>query len=426
MSGSARTWPRLARAVAAGALLLAAPPLFAQPLRDPVPSGAYEGYSPVLMAPVGPISADAARRLLPRWLEVTTSGRTCTVVMRPDGNVRWKLRYGPHGLIEKLVEIDGEAWLRSEFTYDGSGRLRQKAVSGAGAGKGLRFAYRTDERGRVLERTRAGSDEKLTGRHGTRETVVELQLGGQLVRRDVLDASGLLVRTEVGRPLDRALQLTLRYERGRDGRLLKVTRQLARGDQRPADFTAREPTVAPLFLKQLAGPIERHEVLLLLGAPVRHSVTGRGRARHTSDGYDPECWLNQPSALKFDAADLLVGTQTNCICGFCVDARTAVSAAEVLGRDEHWTRGPWVRLDGELDITADHRVLTPHGPRPAGALRAGDAVLAAGGGVRVLHSVRRLPPGPERLGVNLRSGDGTFAAAGILVESERPRPCRAR
>lgn len=138
--------------------------------------------------------------------------------------------------------------------------------------------------------------------------------------------------------------------------------------------------------------------------------------------WSDRCWLNQPSTLTFDAAGLLTGVQQSCICGFCVDAALAPSAPDVLATDRHWTRGPWVRLDGAVDVTADHRVMTPDGPRPAGALSAGDRVLSANGAPRVLRSVERLS-GAERLGVNLRTRSGTFAAGGLLFESEQPRPC---
>jgi hypothetical protein len=122
---------------------------------------------------------------------------------------------------------------------------------------------------------------------------------------------------------------------------------------------------------------------------------------------------------------MLIDLHVACICGFCVDAAARIEAAEVLGTDEHFTRGPWVRLDEALDVTVEHRVLTPRGPRPAGALRPGDVVTGADGRPRVLRSVRALPSAPPRRGLNVRTARGTFGANGFLLESEAPRDCAA-
>jgi hypothetical protein len=67
--------------------------------------------------------------------------------------------------------------------------------------------------------------------------------------------------------------------------------------------------------------------------------------------------------------------------------------------------------------------MTPGGPRPAGALRAGDLVLDARGRPRLLRSSRRLPDGPARLGRNLRTASGTFSAGDFLLASETLRQC---
>lgn len=171
--------------------------------------------------------------------------------------------------------------------------------------------------------------------------------------------------------------------------------------------------------------VERHEVLLLLGAPAKHSVVGKGTALRTIDDWADGCWLNQPSTVHFDAAELAIGKQATCICGFCVDATVDLGSArgEAWARDEHWTRGPWVRLDGRLDVTADHRILTPSGPRAVSALSPGDLVLDDEGAPRPLLAIEHLPPGPPRLGANLRTTTGTFVAGGLTFESEAPRAC---
>lgn len=63
---------------------------------------------------------------------------------------------------------------------------------------------------------------------------------------------------------------------------------------------------------------------------------------------------------------------------------------------------------------------------PVGSITAsepGDLVRTAAGGVRTLRSVQTLPPGPLRLGRNLRTASGTFGAGGLLFRSESPRRC---
>jgi len=42
---------------------------------------------------------------------------------------------------------------------------------------------------------------------------------------------------------------------------------------------------------------------------------------------------------------------------------------------------------------------------------------------RALGTVEALPDAPERLGVNVRTRSGTFAASGLLFESEASREC---
>jgi hypothetical protein len=156
----------------------------------------------------------------------------------------------------------------------------------------------------------------------------------------------------------------------------------------------------------------------LLGSPQSESDTGHGAARRIVQQFGEPCWLNELSALEYDATGLLVSAYQACICGYCVDASLPVEAAAVEGVDLHWTRGPWLRLDDEVDVTVDHTVATPLGPRRADALRPGDVILTSHGALRVLRSVRPLPLGPERLGRNVRTASGFFGAGGIRFASE--------
>jgi hypothetical protein len=185
------------------------------------------------------------------------------------------------------------------------------------------------------------------------------------------------------------------------------------------------PAVEPAHVAVFAhSSVERHEVDLLLGAPVHTTDEGRGVDRRQTVDYSPGCWLNEVSGLEFDAAGLLVSGVQGCICGFCVDASLPIGTrTEVVATDTHRTLGPWVRLDGTVDVTAEHEVVTPSGPRPAGTLSAGDVVLDAQRRPRRLRSVEQLPDGPERLGRNVRTLDGTFSAGGILFRSEGPLSC---
>jgi hypothetical protein len=386
--------------------------------RAPAMSGRYEGYSAIRMAPYGPLTGNA---LLPRWLEVTTHGNESEIVFQPDGRVRWQLVYGPHGVTEKVTLVDGEKWTRSQFHYDGRGALTDKTVTGSGTPEPLTQRYRTDTLGRVV------------GRDGKRERwEVAWQSDGGAVATTFLD--GIVVRIDhfdpQGRPLVTALgggpeksRLRLLYRRDAAGNLVAVERQRGKGKPHRADGSARDPSFDFHDLRQLSGVLERWEVLALTGAPVTHNSDNTGLKRTISDNYVEGCELNQATSVTYDPSEKLIDVRAECICGACVDARAPVSGREVIGRDEHWTRGPWILLDGELSITADHRVVTPRGSIPAGALRPGDLVTTSDGGVRVLRSVERLPIGGERLGINLRTRDGTFAAGGFLVESETPRAC---
>ena len=405
---------------------LAARSAAAQPAASPPPSGLYEGLSPVSGAPVGLLSPEEARRL-PRWLRVESKGDEADVVVEPGGLLTWRLRYGPHGLVSKGVQVAGKPWTESAFSYDDDGHLRDKRVTGPGAGEGMRFEYSTDPRGRPVERRRvpeAGdAPTRVTWTYGAKNVVVRAYAGAQLVRVDRLDPSGRLLRTEVGRPADGPDRLTLFYVRGARGRLLRVERSLGGSKRGPASHGRRDPTIGPGPIAQLGPFIERHEVLMLLGEPVVHTVDQRGERPTSQDGYSTRCWLNEADTVAYDPAELVAHTSAACICGFCVDAALEPTGRDVLQTDWHWTRGPWVRLDGSIDVVGTHRVLTPSGPRAASELRAGSAVLAADGSVRALESVQALPVDGERLGVNLRTRSGTFEAGGLLFESERPRRC---
>jgi hypothetical protein len=149
------------------------------------------------------------------------------------------------------------------------------------------------------------------------------------------------------------------------GALLSVSRTLPGHRVGPADATAPDPSVTSDDVALVIGSgfpgasLERHEAHLFLGAPITSSDEGRGAARRVSDDWSSGCWLNAISGIVFDAAGLSASGWTSCICGFCVDADLAVFPdGEVLAVDLHWTRGPWIRLDGVVDVTADHEVMT--------------------------------------------------------------------
>lgn len=397
------------------------------------PSGVYEAFSPSLGVPVGAL-ADAAHPVTPRWLKVTSEGAVADVTLEPGGSLRWQLRYGPHGLEAKRATVDGALWTESTFERDERGHLKGKRVTGPGAGDGLQFSYRTDAAGRPHERMRVDERAQLVTAGGGRATwewtrtgcVVRSFWNGELVRIDTLDGAGRQLRLDVGHPADGPLHLGLRFRRGAAGRLIGVDRLIPGKKPAPVVLGRPDPDLTPALLDQLPPLVERHEVLMLLGEPVTHTVDRAVSPPTVTDRYTDGCWLNQPDTVTYDPSGLLTGTSAACICGFCVAAELAPAEPDVLQEDRHWTRGPWVRLDGRVDVTADHRVMTPTGPRAAGALRPGDLVLDAGGASRALRSVERLPPGERRLGVNLRTRSGTFRAGGLLFESEAPRPCDGR
>lgn len=402
--------------------------------KAPVASGLYEGYSPILRAPYGPLD-ERTTRTLPRWLEVTSKGETSEVVFLPDRHVVWRLTYGPDGLLEKKVTVDGAPFTESRFRYE-QGALVEKSVTGIGAGART-YQYVKDADGRIKERRGPISRNSYYGSDPTKDRVVftwdaagvtlDYVLGTQIVRRDRYDAAGRLLRTDLGRPAtDPKGRLSLIYQRSASGLLIGVQRQWFGAPARPARPDHRDAAVKWLHLGTLPPVVERSEVLLLLGRPERHSRDAGSSDHGIRDQYAKDCWLNQISELTYDSAEMLSSYGQNCICGFCVAAESgprAPAGTELLGTDEHWRDGLWLRLDERVDVTPEHRVMTPTGPRPASELRAGDVVLTEDGTARPLRSVRRLPAGPARLGVNLRTRSGRFAAGGLLFESELPTPC---
>lgn len=422
-------------------LLGLAAPAEAQPMLAPPPSGLYESWSPVDMGPVGLLAAPLPS-WLPRWLEVATSGRTARITFRPEGRVVWRVRWGPHGVVQKDVEVDGAAWLRSTFDYGPDGCVLQKTITGrvtdvvGGPGASWTHRYRCDARGRIVARSGTSVQRRSFGSRnlpvatapenldvvwtatGSRST---LSIAGHPVRRDDLDLAGRPLRTTLFG--SRQGTLAIVYRRDGAGRLRAIESEEHLGPRGPGP--GMMAAVSPMHLDVFAqSTVERFEAEILLGAPVRTTDAGRGAQRRITLDWSPDCWLNATSGLEFDPTGLLVDGIQPCICGFCVDAALPLEArSEVLVEDTHRTRGPWVRLDGAVDVTTDHEVMTPDGPRRAGALAAGDAVLDASGAPRRLRSVERLGDGPPRLGRNLRTRDGTFSAGGILFRSEEPRPC---
>jgi hypothetical protein len=377
-------------------------------------------------------------------LVVRTTGNVAHVTFLPERRVTWRLTWGPHGPIEKVVEVDAQLFLRARYEYDAAGHLARKVAEGPGLelerepriATPLVFTYRTDAQGRVVERRsplrqpswRAPAEERLTVTYAGARATVRIEHAGRVVRIDELDEQGRVLATRLeGTPPARTLQLE--YVRDAQGRLERVER-VVEGRRTVADPRARHASITRFDVELVArAPVERREALWLLGAPVTASDEGRGIERTRTDDWSDECriggesMINAISGMAWDASGLSLGSAQGCICGFCVDAELAVDAPDELGVDLHWTRGPWVRLDDAIDLTTDHEVLTPTGLRPAGALRPGDAVIDASGGVRVLRTVEHLGE-QERLGRNVRTASGTFVVGGIVVASEAPRPCR--
>lgn len=403
--------------------------------KAPVASGLYEGYSPILHAPYGPLDERTARTL-PRWIEVTSKGETSQVVFLPERRVVWQLTYGPDGLIEKKVTVGGSPWTESRFRYE-QGALVEKSVTGTGIGGARAYQYVKDADGRIKERRGPISRSPFYGSDPKQDRVLfnwdaagvtlDFVLGTLVVRRDRYDRAGRLVRTDVGLPATEPKgRLSLIYQRDASGRLSGVQRQWFAAPARPARADRRDPAVTWEHLGAIPPVVERSEVLLLLGQPERHSRDAGSSDNGIRDQYSKDCWMNKISEITYDSAEMISSYGQTCICGLCVAAESnprVPAGAELLGSDEHWRDGIWLRLDERVDVTPDHRVMTPSGPRLASELRAGDLVLTEDGTSRPLRSVRSLPAGPARLGVNLRTSSGRFAAGGLLFESEIPRLC---
>lgn len=419
------------RALSTAFLLLALPvSAAAQVATSPPASGLYEAWSSLRMSAVGPLGAPPP--VLTEWIEVQTSGDLAVVTFLPERRVVWRIRYDAQGPIEKVVEVDGEHFITARYTYDAAGHLARKEADGPARTTPLVFSYRTDASGRVIERrsplrqalfsgSAPGAEEVVTVRYRGARAHVRTELAGRLVREDDYDAAARITATRFF-GARRGMSASLIYRRDASGALLGVERVVGRR-RGAADPRVRDASVDAELVALVAGaPIERAEALLLLGSPVRASDDARGLSRRRSDDWADACWLNEISGISWDPTGLVASPSSGCICGFCVDAELAVSEADVLGVDLHWTRGPWVRLDGEVVLTADHEVMTPAGPRAAGELEVGDVVLDAGGGERVLRTVEAL--GEElRLGRNVRTATGTFVVGGIVVASEAARTC---
>jgi hypothetical protein len=408
-------------------LMLATAPLPGR--SEPLPqSGRYERFSPLTMTPSGPLDEGATG--LPSFLDVTTVGQQLEIVFRPEGRIHWKLTYGTLGLVQKTTFVDGAVWTQSDFTYDGAGHLSHKQVSGNGAAGGLAFDYKTDAQGRVVERTgflpsrqnaKPATDLlKIVDAKGGRR--VQEWLNGMSVRVDQFDAAGRLLKSEFGQPTTAPAHLTLLYDRDSQGRLIRVRRQRGNAPPKKATPGLVNQEVTSLDLQQLSALVERSEVLLLLGAPVTHTVTSQGSERTVSDNYFKDCKLNQPSALYYDPADLVKEAYSTCVCGFCVEG-DAEPVGNLLGRDEHWTQGPWVRLNDTVNVTADHLVLTPTGGKKAGTLQPGELLINAQGKAEPLRQIEFLPDAAARLGVNLRTDANYFIAGGLRFLSEPVRTC---
>jgi hypothetical protein len=393
------------------------------------PSGLYERFSPLTLEPSGPLeSAQTAR--LSSWLDVTTTGQDMEIVFRPEGRIHWKLHYGPGGLEHKRTTVDGEAWTESEFTYDTSGHLAHKKVTGAGVPVALEFDFKTGPQGELQERvgkwpSKSGKDalaDRLSFSTADGQHRIEEWVDGILVRIDFTDFAGQLRRSEFGKPASGPQHLVLRYDRDSAAAITDV--QTFQGHEMPrkADWSHPAKGVTSPQLA-LAGPLmERSEALLLFGAPITHSETGKGVARKVTDVYFKECKMNEVSALSYDPSDLVLSAYATCICGFCVEG-DAEPVGAVEGRDTHWSEGPWLRLNGKINVTPDHRVMTPEGPRRAGELKVGDRVLGENGEAARLLSTEKRTDHQIRLGVNLRTDSGVFTAGGLRFESEPLTGC---
>lgn len=395
------------------------------------PDGLYEDFPSIFMEPSVPLLATPT--LLVRWVDVRTSAGITTVTFEPDARVVWRITWGPHGPDEKITLVDGEEWTRSRFVYDASGHLESKRVTGHGAEGGLVYAYETDARtGEIRTRTSTAttvarpSVERVLVTRTAHDVTVTLSRDGTAQRRDRYDAQHRLLETRFF-DAHGTESARLSYVRDARGALRSVRRRLGphRGatDPRHPDTTLSSSDVAALA----SAPIELHEARLLLGAPTLSTDEGRGVARAIRTDFAPSaCWLDQISGLTFDATGLLGQATVGCICGFCVAASVPLGAGETEradGVETHWTAGPWVRLDGAIDVTADHELVTPRGARAAGDLAAGDVVTAADGSAHVLRSVERVAGEALRLGVNLTTPDGVFAAGGLRFVSETARAC---
>ncbi len=408
------------------ALLLGASSAFA----SAPAAGLYEAYSPVTMRPVGLLSSAQARSL-PRWLAVSELGDGAVrVVFEPEQRVVWTLRYGAAGrLLDKVVNVDGKRFATSTFGYT-AGRLVSKRVDGPLGQSTYRYTSqgatvtRTLDKREPVDPSKAGTQAGLvyTQHHSSKGIKATFRDARGVVRVDSYTRSGVLMGTTFG---EGAARLSLVYDRDRDGRLQSIVSKLPGAGSWTYQPKVRRTGVTGVHLSMLRFPVERHEVLYLLGEPVtaRQYTDGVGDVDR-DDSYSEGCWLNEISSLSYRASGALHSASQGCICGFCVlETPSAAAGDVVMEADVHWTRGPWLRINGQLTITEEHRVITPTGPRPAGLLRVGDTVLSALGDPVEITSIASLGDAVERRGLNLRTRSGTFAAGGLLLESETARPC---
>lgn len=395
----------------------------------PFVDGLYERWSPLFDAPSGVLARTPPPALI-EWVSVTHEGDAAIVTFEPERRVVWRITYGPHGATSKRVVIDGEEVLVATYERDAAGHLVRKHATGSLLPSDLTFDYTTDPDGRVTRRTRRLADTRME-----RVEVSWDRRGGATVttflaeverRRDRFDAAGRLLESTFlwqsvfggpNPPPPIREQHQLIYVRDRAGALTRVVRVL-RGRRSRAAPEVRDTAVIAADLRVLAeGSLERSEVRLLLGSPVTSVDRGRGHARELEDRYTDGCWMNETDSLAYDASGLYVSGGAGCICGFCVEASQPYAADDAFGTELHWTRGPWLRLDGELVITAEHELVTPTGPRRADALRVGDLVLGPDGAPFAIRSIETLDD-TLRLGRNVETDRGTFSVGRFVVISE--------
>ena len=395
----------------------------------PFADGTYERWSAFFDAPSGAL-ASSGTPLLPEWITVTHAGATAIVTFEPERRVVWRITYAPEGASHKRVLVDGIEVLEARYERDVRGYIARKRVTGPLVPAGLEYQYTTDVGGRVTRRTRTlpdGRVERVEVQWASDGSATVATFVGDVERRaDRLDAGGRLLETTWSwesvvygtspRQVIRQ-QHRLLYRRDRAGALTRVLREV-RGRRSRATPSARDSRIVAEDLRVVSeGVMDRAEARLLFGSPVTSVDRGRGSQRELSDSYADGCWMNETDIFQYDATGLYTRGSAGCICGFCVEASQRYEAHDVSGTELHWTRGPWLRLDGELVITADHELATPSGPRRADTLHVGDLVTGSDGASFSLRSIEHLDD-TERLGRNVETAGGTFTVGRFVVVSE--------